>query len=90
MKKKFLILSAVSFISALLIFILTYFLFHYWTPEGFSSFFHETPEKPFVTLLFGIWGVFFFFSGFINFFISVIFFSDKNKKQGSDFFERKN
>ena len=82
LKKKFLILSAVSFISALLIFIFTYFLFHYWTPEGFSTVFLETPQKPFVTLLFGIWGVFFFFSGFINLFISVIFFSGNNKKAG--------
>ncbi len=86
LKKKFLMLSAVSFISALLIFILTYFLFHYWTPEGFSAVMQETPQKPFVTLLFGIWGVFFFFSGFINLFISAIFFSVKIRKQGSELF----
>lgn len=74
MKKKFLVFSACSLILSVLIFILTYFIFHYLTPDGFTSVLHAEPCKPFITLLFGILGTLFLFSGISAFLISLIFY----------------
>lgn len=50
-------------------------------PEGgFSSVYRELPEKPMVTLLFGIWGVTFQFAGVMSLLIGNIFFSKEDKK----------
>ncbi len=74
MKKKFLVFSACSLILSVLIFILTYFIFHYLTPDGFTSVLQTEPCKPFITLLFGILGALFLFSGISAFLISLIFY----------------
>ena len=74
MKKKFLAFSASSMTLSVLVFILTYFVFHYLTPDGFSSVWQTEPCKPFVTLLFGILGTLFLFSGVSAFLISLIFY----------------
>ena len=78
MRKKFNQLALWSFIIALAIFIFSYFLYHYGLPEGgFSSIFNEEPAKPFVTLLFGIWGTNFLFASVISLVIGRIFFKEK-------------
>ena len=75
MRKKFLILSAVNIIVALSIYGFTFFLFHYLAPSGgISPVYLIEPSKPFVTLLFGVWGVLFFFAGFLSLMIALIFF----------------
>ena len=78
MRKKWIILGILSFLIALAIFTFTFALFHYMSPEGgFSPVYQETPTKPFVTLLFGIWGVTFLFFSVISVLIGLIFYSGK-------------
>ena len=80
MKKKFNRLSLVSFILALVIFGFTFALYHYMGPDGnFCNIWREEPVKPFVTFLFGIWGVTFLFGSVISLVIGNIFFSEKDK-----------
>ena len=79
MKKKFLILSGISSIVSLAIFIFSYCLWHYYTENGFQTVWHEEPAKPLVTELFAELGVLFLFCGITSFLISLIFFSDKRK-----------
>jgi len=74
MRRKCYILAICSFIIALSIYVFTYFLFHYFGPEGFSSVYRETAAKPFVTLLLGVWGVSFHFAGVMSLLIGRIFF----------------
>ena len=71
MRKKCNILSVSSFVIALAIFAVTYYLVHY---MGAGGAYQEEPLKPFVTLLFGIWGVMFLFSAVMSFVIGHIFF----------------
>ena len=73
MKNKWTRLSLCSFAIALAIFTFTYMLFHYLGPEGFGPVYQETPVKPFVTLLFGIWGVFFLFAAVMCVVVGTIF-----------------
>lgn len=55
MRKKCNTLALWSFAIALAIYVFTYFLYHYLSPDGcFTTVFQETAAKPFVTLLFGI------------------------------------
>ena len=78
MKKKFNLLAGCSFVIALAIFVFTYYLYHYGAPDGgFLTIYQETPAKPFVTLLFGIWGVGFLFTSVASFLVGNIFFSKK-------------
>ncbi len=78
MKKKWNLLAVCSFVMALAIFIFTYMLFHYYEPGiGFVAVRHEQAAKPFVTFLFGVWGVMFLFSGMMCILISMIFFSER-------------
>ena len=72
MRKKCNILGVCSFVIALVIFAFTYYLFHYIGGEGA---YHEEPIKPFVTLLFGIWGVMFLFASVMSFVVGRIFFA---------------
>ena len=74
MRKKWNILAACSFVLAVVIFVFTYCLFHHMTPDGsFVAAYQAAPAKPFITLLFGIWGVMFLFSGVISLVIGSIF-----------------
>ena len=74
MRKKCYTLAFWSFLTALAIYIFTFYLFHYFGPDGFGTVYYETPTKPFVTLLFGIWGVTFHFASVMCLFIGKIFF----------------
>ena len=78
MKQKFKTLSLWSFALALAIFVFSYFLYHYVTPEGaVTVVFQPEPGKPLVTELFAILGTLFLFSGILSAMIARIFFSDK-------------
>ena len=77
MRKKFLILSVISFLIALAIFVFTFYLFHYYGPDGFGKVYQVTPVKPFVTELFGIWGVCFLFASVMSFVVGLLFFNSK-------------
>ncbi len=74
MKKKFRILSLCSFCVSVLIFIVSYYMYHYLTPNGFTSVWQAEAGKPFITELFAILGVLFLFGSIFSFIISVIFF----------------
>ena len=74
MKKKWNKLAVCSLVIALAIFVFTYCLFHYMSPEGcFAAAYRITPVKPFVTLLFGVWGVMFLFAAVMSHLIACIF-----------------
>ena len=75
MKKKLSLLSLVCFILSLVIFTWTFYLYHYLTVDFiFDTVWHAAPGKPFITLLFGIWGVTFLFASVMSLLISWIFF----------------
>ena len=75
MRKKFRILALCSFILAIAIFLFTFQIFHHLTPEmTFSAERLPEPGKPFITLLFGLWGTFFLFCGVISLVICAVFF----------------
>ena len=77
MKKKWNALAVCSLILALAIFAFTYVLYHYMNGDGcFVAAYQATPGKPFVTLLFGVWGVMFLFSAVMSFLIGNIFFKE--------------
>lgn len=77
MKKKFHILALCSFSLALFLFLVTYILFHHLSPTGFTAVPQTVPGKPFITMLFGIWGVLFLFAGCMSLLIGRIFFKEK-------------
>lgn len=57
MKNNFKKLSLWSFALAFAIFAFSYILYHYSTPAGwFTLVWQHTPGKPFMTMLFAIWG----------------------------------
>ena len=81
MKKKLLILSAICFVLSLGIFWFTFFLYHYVDVGGvISPVPLNAPGKPFVTLLFGVWGTCFLFASVTSFLASFIFGSKKDSK----------
>ena len=44
------------------------------SPEGcFAATYHLTPVKPFVTLLFGVWGVMFLFAAVMGHLVACVF-----------------
>lgn len=78
MKKKFKQLSLWSLVLALAIFVFSYFLFHYMTPDGtFTTVYQKSPGKPLVTELFSILGTLFLFSSILSAMIAKIFFPEK-------------
>ena len=78
MKKKFMKLSGWSFALALIIFLLSYFMFHYVLPDGtITTVFQEEAGKPMVTALWAILGVLFLFTGILSQLIARIFYPEK-------------
>lgn len=78
MRKKCNILALCSLALALGIFVFTYYLYHYWLPDGtFSNIPQPTPGKPWVTFLFGVWGVTFLFASVMSALVGRIFFKGK-------------
>lgn len=78
MKKKLLILSACSFIIAIVIFIVSYLMYHHMGSNGhWLTQWQPSPGKPYITLLFSIWGVMFLFSSIMSALCAIIFFHGK-------------
>ena len=81
MKKKCYILAVCCFVFALAIYFLTFYMYHYLEANClFGTVRHDTPVKPFITFLFGVWGVTFQFAGVMSLLIGKIFFSEKKSK----------
>ena len=79
MKAKFNRLSTWSFVLAVVIFILSFFVFHYVTPDlTISPVFQKEAGKPLVCQLLSTLGVLFLFSGILCRMISAIFFDAEN------------
>ena len=79
MKKKLLKMSLICFIIAIVVLIFDYICFHYITDSGFTATKQEEAQKPFITNLIGMFGIFFFFTSVICFISSFLFFNNKNK-----------
>ena len=78
MRKKCNLLSLCCLVLALGIFAFTFYLYHYCLPDGtFTNIFQQTPGKPMVTFLFGVWGVTFLFASVMSALIGRIFFKGK-------------
>ena len=78
MKAKFNRLSTWSFVLAVAIFILSFFVFHYVTPElTISPVFQKEAGKPLVCQLLATLGVLFLFSGILCRMIARIFFPEE-------------
>ncbi len=76
-KNKLLKLSLYSFIIAIILFLINYYIFHFVTDEGFTLIFHEEAGKPFVSNLVGQLAVSFVFLSGASLLSSFIFFKDK-------------
>ena len=78
MRKKCFIMAIVSFVIALVIYVFSYYLYHYLETDGsFGTVYHSEPSKPLVTLYFGIWGVMHQFAAVTSLVIGIIFFPKK-------------
>lgn len=75
MKQKFKKLSAWSFVLAVVLFALSFVLFHYLTDTGFASTWQPEAGKPFVTEMVADLGVLFLFSGILCRMIAAIFYT---------------
>lgn len=77
MKKKFEKLSGWSFVLAVVLFALSFVLFHFLTDTGFTTVFQQEAGKPFVTEMVADLSVLFLFSGILCRMIAKIFYSDE-------------
>ena len=74
MKRKCRKLSLALLVSAVITFIITYFFYHYLTPNGFMPVWQPEPGKPYVTFLVAMLGLLFLLSSIKTYLISNIFF----------------
>ena len=80
MKKKLSLLALVCFVLSLVIFVWTFYIYHHLTTDFvFSAQWQPEPGKPFITLLFGIWGVTFLFASVMSLLVSWIFYPKDGK-----------
>lgn len=77
MKKKFKKLSVRCFVLAVVLFALSFVLFHFLTDNGFTTVFQQEAGKPFVTEMVADLSVLFLFSGILCQMIAKIFCSDE-------------
>ena len=77
MKKKLTQLSLCCLALALILFALSYGMFHYLTDSGFTAVWHPEAGKPFVTEMVADLAVLFLFGSGMSFLVSRIFFPDK-------------
>ena len=76
MKNKFIRLSKYSFIISLVIFALSYYVYHFVTDAGFTLVWHAECGKPFVTDMVASLGVMFLFASLLSLLIAHIFFKE--------------
>ena len=77
MNQKFKKLSNWSFVLAVVLFALSFVLFHFLTDNGFVTTWQPEAGKPFVTEMVADLSVLFFFSGIVCRMIAGIFFPEK-------------
>ena len=77
--KKLLKLSLYCFIITLILFAVTYFVFHFVTDEGITLIWHEEPGKPFVSDMLGQLSVLFFFASSFSLLCYFVLFKQKEK-----------
>ena len=78
-KQKLLKLSLYSFIISLILFAITYFVFHFVTDDGITLIWHEEAGKPFVTDLLGQLSVLFLFASLFTLLFYFVVFRQKDK-----------
>ena len=78
MKNKFKKLSKYTFVISLIIFALSYYVYHFVTDAGFTLTWHAECGKPFVTDMVASLGVMFLFASLISLLIAHIFFGEEN------------
>lgn len=78
-RQKLLKLSLYTLITAIIVFAISYFFFHYVTDLGISLEWHEEAGKPFVSNLLGTFAVLFLFASAITFMIAQIWYPKKGK-----------
>ena len=61
-------------IFGVIVFIITYFTFHFVTDSGITLVFQQEAGKPFVTNMLGVLGILFVFLSIVSFISSFIFF----------------
>lgn len=76
-KKSLLKFSLINLIIGIVVLIITFFVFHFVTDSGITLVFQKEANKPFLTLLIGIFGVLFIFSSVVSFISALVFFNDK-------------
>ena len=76
-KKKLLKLSLVTFITAVVLFGIAFYFFHFVTDASFTLIYHEEVGKPFVTDLIGQFAVLFLFTSVISLIIVKIFYNQE-------------
>ena len=76
-KQKFLKLSLISIITAIVVFIINYICFHFLTDEGFTLIWQEEAGKPFVANLIGQLGVLFVFFSAICLMIALVIYKEE-------------
>lgn len=77
MKQKFRKLSSWSFLLAVVLFALSFVLFHFLTDSGFTTVWQPEAGKPFITEMVGDLSVLFFFCGILCRMIARVFFSEE-------------
>ncbi len=65
--KKILLFALVNLIIGIMMFMLTFFIFHFVTDSGITFVYHKEAEKPFVALMVGIFAVLCLFTSMISF-----------------------
>lgn len=78
-QQKLIKISIISFIISIVFFVFNYFFFHYFTEDGFTTVFHEEPQKPFVSERIGELAVLFLFFAIISLIIALVCYKKENK-----------
>lgn len=78
-KKNFLKLSLALLISALVIFVINYFFFHFVTDDGISLTWQPEAGKPFVADMIGNLGTLTLFGSGLSLLVALIFFKEEKK-----------
>ena len=81
MRSKLLKFSLCQAVISVLVFVVDYFFYHYFTLEGFCREWQSEPVKPFVTQMIGILGTLFFFGACVTLLATFIFFNSKESEE---------
>ena len=73
-RKKILLFSLINLIIGIIMFILTFFVFHFVTDSGITFIYHKEAEKPFVAFMMGVFAVLCLFTSMISFIVTKFFF----------------